>query len=128
VGVQWYLLLMGLISMSLALFNLLPLLPLDGGHILVSLVEGVCGRALPQRVYERLSTLGITLIMFVTVIAFANDLGAAPHYRHSRRLGRSPPSDRGDLRAALPEPATVTYTGWIDAVLKTQKQLEGELV
>jgi regulator of sigma E protease len=79
VGVQWYLLLLGLISMSLALFNLLPLLPLDGGHILVSLVEGVRGRALPQRVYERMSTLGITLIMFVTVIAFANDLGAAPH-------------------------------------------------
>jgi regulator of sigma E protease len=79
VGVQWYLLLLGLISMSLALFNLLPLLPLDGGHILISLVEGVRGRALPQRVYERMSTLGITLIMFVTVIAFANDLGAAPH-------------------------------------------------
>jgi regulator of sigma E protease len=79
VGVQWYLLLLGLISMSLALFNLLPLLPLDGGHILISLVEGVRGRALPQRVYERMSTLGITLIMFVTVIALANDLGAAPH-------------------------------------------------
>jgi regulator of sigma E protease len=78
VGVQWYLLLLGLISMSLALFNLLPLLPLDGGHILISLVEGVRGRALPQRVYERTSSLGITLIMFVTVIAFANDLGAMP--------------------------------------------------
>jgi regulator of sigma E protease len=79
VGVQWYLQLLGLISMSLALFNLLPLLPLDGGHILVSLLEGVRGRALPQRVYERMSTLGMTLILLVTVIAFANDLGAAPH-------------------------------------------------
>jgi regulator of sigma E protease len=65
--------------MSLALFNLLPLLPLDGGHILVSLIEGARGRALPQRIYERMSTLGITLIMFVTLLAFANDLGAAPH-------------------------------------------------
>jgi regulator of sigma E protease len=79
VGIQWYLQLLGLISMSLALFNLLPLLPLDGGHILVSLIEGARGRALPQRLYERMSTLGITLIMFVTVMAFANDLGAAPH-------------------------------------------------
>jgi regulator of sigma E protease len=78
VGVQWYLMLLGLISMSLALFNLLPLLPLDGGQILVSLVEGARGRALPQRVYARMSTLGITLIMFVTVIAFANDVGAVP--------------------------------------------------
>jgi regulator of sigma E protease len=79
VGFQWYLQLLGLISMSLALFNLLPLLPLDGGHILVSLIEGVRGRALPQRVYERMSTVGITLIIFVTLIAFANDLGARPH-------------------------------------------------
>jgi regulator of sigma E protease len=77
IGVQWYLLMLGLISMSLALFNLLPLLPLDGGHILISLVEGVRGRALPQRIYERMSSLGITLIMFVTVIAFANDIGVA---------------------------------------------------
>jgi regulator of sigma E protease len=79
VGIQWYLQLLGLISMSLALFNLIPLLPLDGGHILVSLIEGARGRALPQRIYERMSTVGITLIMFVTVVAFANDLGAAPH-------------------------------------------------
>jgi hypothetical protein len=32
----------------------------------------------PSSDYERMSTLGITLIMFVAVIALANDLGAAP--------------------------------------------------
>lgn len=79
VGPQWYLQLLGLISMSLALFNLLPFLPLDGGHILVSIVEGVRGRAIPQRVYARLSSVGMSLILLVTLIAFANDLGAAPH-------------------------------------------------
>ncbi len=78
VGLHWYLQLLGVTSMSLALFNFLPLLPLDGGHILVSLVEGVRGRAIPQRVYERMSTFGMGLIMFVMVIAFANDIGAAP--------------------------------------------------
>jgi regulator of sigma E protease len=76
VGFQWYLLLLGLISMSLALYNLLPLLPLDGGHILVSLVEGVRGRAVPQRVYERFSTVGMTVIVFVMLLAFTNDVGA----------------------------------------------------
>jgi regulator of sigma E protease len=79
VGPQWYLQLLGLISMSLALFNLLPLLPLDGGHILVSVVEAVRGRAIPERLYARLSSYGMALIMVVTLIAFANDLGAAPH-------------------------------------------------
>src|SRR4030095_14682205 len=68
-----------------ALFNFLPLLPLDGGHILISLIEGARGRALPQRVYERMSTLGITLIMFVTVIAFANGIAAPVFSRNSSR-------------------------------------------
>jgi regulator of sigma E protease len=48
VGLRWYLQLLGLISMSVALFNFLPLLPLDGGNILFSLVEGIRGRA-PSR-------------------------------------------------------------------------------
>jgi regulator of sigma E protease len=77
-GLAWYLQLLGLISMSLALFNLLPLLPLDGGHIVVSLVEGVRRRALPQRAYERFSAIGTALIVLVMVIALSNDIGVAP--------------------------------------------------
>jgi regulator of sigma E protease len=79
VGLPWYLMLLGLISMSLALFNLLPLLPLDGGNILISLVEGVRGRAVPQAVYQRFSSLGMALIVLLTVISFSNDIGATRH-------------------------------------------------
>jgi regulator of sigma E protease len=75
VGVQWYLELLGLISMSIALFNLLPLLPLDGGNILILLIEGVRGRAVPQAVYQRFSAFGITLLLLITVIALSNDVG-----------------------------------------------------
>lgn len=75
-GIQYYLVILAVISMSLALFNLLPLLPLDGGHILVSLVEGVRGRAVPRRVYQRYSELGMALILLVYVISFMNDVGA----------------------------------------------------
>jgi regulator of sigma E protease len=78
IGLQWYLQLLGLISMSLALFNFLPLLPLDGGNILFSLIEGVRGRAIPQGVYRRASTLGMVLLVLMTLIAFENDIGAAP--------------------------------------------------
>jgi regulator of sigma E protease len=78
VGVQWYLQLLGLISMSLALFNLLPLLPLDGGHILFSIIEAVRRRAVPREVYERVSVFGMALILLVSVIAFSNDVGGAP--------------------------------------------------
>ena len=49
IGLPYYLEILGLVSMSLALLNLLPLLPLDGGHIAVSLIEGIRRRALAAR-------------------------------------------------------------------------------
>ena len=58
-GAQSYLWVLGLISLSLALMNLLPLLPLDGGHIAFSVVEGIRGRAVAREVYERVSAVGI---------------------------------------------------------------------
>ena len=48
-GAESYLWVLGLISLSLALLNLLPLLPLDGGHILFTLIEGARGRFLQAR-------------------------------------------------------------------------------
>ena len=54
-GWETYLWVLGLISLSLALLNLLPLLPLDGGHIAFSIIEGVRGRSVGREVYERVS-------------------------------------------------------------------------
>ena len=62
-----------------ALFNLLPLLPLDGGNILFSIIEGLRRRPVPQAVYQRFSVAGVAVILLVTVIAFSNDIGATPH-------------------------------------------------
>ena len=78
IGLQWYLQLLGLISMSVALFNVLPFIPLDGGHIVISLVEGVRGRAIPQSTYRRLSAFGMALMFLIMLVAFSNDLGAPP--------------------------------------------------
>jgi regulator of sigma E protease len=78
-GATWYLQILAFVSMSLALVNLLPLLPLDGGHILFSLIEGVRRRALAREVYERVSVVGIAFILLVMVIAFSNDVSGAPH-------------------------------------------------
>src|SRR3712207_8512353 len=54
-------LILGFISLSLAVVNLFPLLPLDGGHIFWALAEKVRGRAIPFSVMERASVLGIVL-------------------------------------------------------------------
>jgi regulator of sigma E protease len=61
--------------MSLALLNLLPFLPLDGGHILFSVIEAVRRRALAREVYERVSVVGFSLIILIWLIALSNDLG-----------------------------------------------------
>ncbi|HVP74396.1 MAG TPA: site-2 protease family protein [Gaiellaceae bacterium] len=80
VNFNWYLQIVGFVSMSLALLNLLPLLPLDGGHILFSLIEAVRRRALAREVYERVSVVGFALILLIWVIALSNDFsGNAPH-------------------------------------------------
>ena len=76
-GFSYYVQVLGFVSMSLALLNLLPLLPLDGGHILFSLIERVRRRAVAREVYERVSVIGFTLILFLIVIALHNDFSAA---------------------------------------------------
>ncbi len=74
-GWETYLWVLGLISLSLALLNLLPLLPLDGGHIAFSIIEGVRGRAVGREVYERVSVVGIALVLLLFFIGLSNDIG-----------------------------------------------------
>ena len=74
-GVQTYLWVLGLLSLSLALLNLLPLLPLDGGHIAFSLIEGVRGKAVTREVYERVSAVGIAVVLLLFFIGLSNDVG-----------------------------------------------------
>ena len=74
-GAQDYLFLLAFISLSLALLNLLPLLPLDGGHIAFSIVEGLRGRPLARSVYERVSMVGIALVLMLFFVGLSNDIG-----------------------------------------------------
>ena len=73
-GFSYYLQVLALVSLSLALLNLLPFLPLDGGHIAFSIAERVRGRAIPREAYERASIVGIALVLFLFVIGLTNDI------------------------------------------------------
>jgi regulator of sigma E protease len=73
-GFETYFWVLGLISLSLALLNLLPLLPLDGGHIAFSIIEGVRGRSVGREVYERVSVVGIALVLTLFFIGLSNDI------------------------------------------------------
>jgi regulator of sigma E protease len=74
-GFETFFWVLGLISLSLALLNLLPLLPLDGGHIAFSIVEGIRGRSVGREVYERVSVVGIALVLTLFFIGLSNDIG-----------------------------------------------------
>jgi regulator of sigma E protease len=75
-GAENYLWVLGLISLSLALLNLLPLLPLDGGHIVFSLIEGARGRILKREVYERVSVVGLAVVLLLFFVGLSNDIGS----------------------------------------------------
>jgi regulator of sigma E protease len=74
-GADSYLWVLALISLSIALLNLLPLLPLDGGHIAFAIVEGMRGRAVRREIYERVSIVGIGLVLLLFFIGLSNDIG-----------------------------------------------------
>jgi regulator of sigma E protease len=64
---------LALISISIAVLNLLPIPMLDGGHLLYYLWEFVRGRPLPAEVQETGRRMGLVLIMGLTVVALVND-------------------------------------------------------
>ncbi len=62
------------LSVSLGIFNLLPLPALDGGHIFLLLVEKIRGKSLKQKADEFFNRLGFGLIIFLALLIFYNDL------------------------------------------------------
>jgi regulator of sigma E protease len=67
--------LLAVISLSLAIINLFPFLPLDGGHIFWSLVEKARGRPVPFATMERAGAIGFMLVIFIFFIGLSNDIG-----------------------------------------------------
>ncbi len=74
-GTTSYLWVLALVSLSLALLNLLPLLPLDGGHVLFALLEGARGSFFRREIYERVSVVGLAVVLLLFVIGVTNDIG-----------------------------------------------------
>jgi regulator of sigma E protease len=66
---------LGFISLILAVLNLFPFLPLDGGHIAWSLAEKVRGRRISLAAMYRYSSVGIILLLFLVINGVGNDIG-----------------------------------------------------
>ena len=63
-----------LLSMVLAIMNLLPIPALDGGHVVFLLVEMVTGRPLSEKFLMGAQYVGMVLLILLMVFAFGNDL------------------------------------------------------
>ncbi|HEY8584671.1 MAG TPA: site-2 protease family protein, partial [Capillimicrobium sp.] len=68
-------LILALISLSLAVINLFPFLPLDGGHIFWAVAEKVRGRPISFAVMERAGLVGFGLVLVLFLIGLRNDIG-----------------------------------------------------
>ncbi|HYM54809.1 MAG TPA: site-2 protease family protein [Solirubrobacteraceae bacterium] len=65
---------LGFLSLILAVINLFPFLPLDGGHVLWSLAEKVRGRRISLIAMYRFSSVGIVLLLFLVINGVSNDI------------------------------------------------------
>jgi regulator of sigma E protease len=76
-GVTAFVSFLAAVSISLGVLNLLPVPPLDGGHLLNYLVEFVQRKPLSEAAQMRLLQMGLMLLMILTAIALTNDLARA---------------------------------------------------
>ena len=71
---NWYPILLAFLSFNLGLINLLPILPFDGGHIAMNVVEKIRGRRLDTRVFERMVAFGTVLLVMLFIFLTFNDV------------------------------------------------------
>lgn len=73
-GADWFLYFLALLSLSLAIINLLPIPVLDGGHLLYYLIELVKGSPLSERTMATGQYVGLALLAGLMGLAFYNDI------------------------------------------------------
>ena len=77
-GGEWiwskFWLLTALISLGLAFMNILPIPALDGGHVVLLIIEMIIGRPLNDKWMERIQTVGMVILLTLMVLIFGNDI------------------------------------------------------
>ena len=73
IGFSFVLHIVGIISASLAIFNLLPIIPLDGGHLFLIGLEKLRGRALSIKTDQLITNAGFALIILLALFVFYSD-------------------------------------------------------
>ena len=73
-GINEYLYIMALISLSLGVTNLLPIPPLDGGKILIYLIEAVRRKPMKEEMELKFQTVGFSILIALSIYVTYNDI------------------------------------------------------
>ena len=66
--------LMAFLSVNLGLINILPIPGLDGGHVIIAIVEGIMGHELSLKVKMGIQQVGILFLLFLFITIMVNDI------------------------------------------------------
>ena len=73
-GMQNFILFLALVSILIGFENLLPLLPLDGGNIVLLIIETIRKKPIPRRVLEITNSIGIFIMVAILITGFVYDI------------------------------------------------------
>lgn len=73
-GFEWLVQLVALLSVGIGFLNLLPIPPLDGGHLVFYGIEAAIRRPVPERLMEGVYRVGLLLVLAFMMFVFWNDI------------------------------------------------------
>jgi regulator of sigma E protease len=77
-GLIDFLKMMAVLSIGLGILNILPIPVLDGGHIVMLLIEAIRGRALTLKQVEIAQQVGLVFILLIMIVVMKNDISRLP--------------------------------------------------
>ncbi|MFA6617764.1 MAG: RIP metalloprotease RseP [Candidatus Neomarinimicrobiota bacterium] len=73
-GILPFISLIGILSVNLALLNILPIPGLDGGHIIIAIIEGIMRREMKIKTKMLVQQIGMFLLFGLLILAIVNDV------------------------------------------------------
>ena len=72
-GISSFLYFLALLSLSLAIMNIMPFPVLDGGHLVIILIEGIIKREIPIKIKMAIQNTGLVLLLLLMAFIIYND-------------------------------------------------------